>query len=167
MNLFLFLQAAIAFTIGIASLYAVYYVLNRYLSRNMGISEANSAFATLQVGVILSASMMISSIVGPGLNVIRFMNQNQFDFMNIIYSLGYVALFVFIGVLFTFLVIAAGIFIFFQLTRTNEWEEIKKNNISTAIISAALILGLALIMKDHVAGICEGLIPYPEVVGVK
>lgn len=166
MHLFIFVQAAIAFAIGITSLYSVYFILNRYLSKNMGITEANSAFATLQVGVILSTALMISSVVGPGLNAIRFVNQNNFDFMNILYSLGYVMLFVLIGVMFTFLVIAAGIFIFFQLTHINEWEEIKKNNIATALISSALILGLAIIMKDHLAGICEGLIPYPEVVGI-
>ncbi len=167
MQLFIFVQAAIAFAIGISSLYAVYYILNRYLSRNMGITEANTSFATLQVGVILSTAMMISSVVGPGLNAIRFVNQNSFEFMNILYSLGYVALFVFIGVVFTLLVVAGGVFTFFQLTQVNEWEEIKKNNVAIALISAALILGLAMIMKDHVAGICEALIPYPEVVGVR
>ena len=167
MNLFIFVQSAIAFAIGISSLYAVYYILNRYLARNMGITEANSAFAALQVGVILSTAMMISSVVGPGLNAIRFVNQNAFDFMNLLYSVGYVSLFVFIGVLFTLLVVAGGVFTFFQLTHVNEWEEIKKNNIAIAIISSALILGLAIIMKDHVAGICEALIPYPEVVGVR
>ena len=167
MNLFIFVQAAIAFAIGISSLYAVYYLLNRYLSRNMSITEANTSFAALQVGVILSTALMISSVVGPGLNAIRFVNQNEFEFMNILYSMGYVSLFVFIGVLFTLLVVAGGVFTFFQLTQVNEWEEIKKNNVAIAIISAALIMGLAIIMKDHVAGICEALIPYPEVVGVK
>jgi len=167
MNLFIFVQAAIAFAIGISSLYAVYYILNRYLSRNMGITEANNAFAALQVGVLLSTALMISSVVGPGFNAIRFVNQNSFEFMNILYSMGYVSLFVFIGVLFTLLIIAGGVFTFFQLTHVNEWEEIKKNNVAIAIISAALIVGLAIIMKDHVAAICEALIPYPEVVGMR
>jgi uncharacterized membrane protein YjfL (UPF0719 family) len=163
MNLFVFLQAAIAFLIGISALYAVYYTFNRYISRNMAITEANTSFATLQVGVLLSAALMISAIVGPGLNAIRFMNQSAFSYLNLIYSIGYVILFVVIGVLFTLLVIAGGIFIFFQLTHVNEWEELKRNNVATAMISAALIFGLALIMKDHVAGICEAMIPYPEI----
>ena len=77
----------------------------------MGITEANTSFATLQVGVILSTALMISSVVGPGLNAIRFVNQNSFEFMNILYSLGYVSLFVFIGVLFTLLVIAGGVLV--------------------------------------------------------
>jgi uncharacterized membrane protein YjfL (UPF0719 family) len=163
MNLFVFLQAAIALLIGISSLYIVYYIFNRYISRNMGIKDANTSFATLQVGVLLSTALMISSVVGPGLNAIRFVNQSEITYMNILYSAGFVSLFVIIGVLFTLLVIAGGIFIFFQLTHVNEWEEMKRNNVATALISAALILGLALIMKDHVAGICEAMIPYPEI----
>jgi uncharacterized membrane protein YjfL (UPF0719 family) len=57
--------------------------------------------------------------------------------------------------------------VLFQLTHVNEWEEIRNNNIATAIISAALILGLALIMKDHVATVCEMLIPYPQVLQIR
>jgi len=60
-----------------------------------------------------------------------------------------------------------GITVLFQLTKINEWEEIKNNNIPTAIISAALIVGLSIIMKDHVATVCEMLIPYPEVLQIR
>lgn len=95
-------------------MYAVYYILHRYLSWNMGITEANTSFATLQVGVLLATALMISAVVGPGLNAIRFVNQNEFSFVNTLYSLGYVSLFVFIGVLFTLLIIAGGIFTFFN-----------------------------------------------------
>jgi uncharacterized membrane protein YjfL (UPF0719 family) len=65
------------------------------------------------------------------------------------------------------LVIAGGILVLFQLTHVNEWEEIRKNNIASAIISAALILGLSMMMKDQVAAVCEMLIPYPEVVTIR
>jgi uncharacterized membrane protein YjfL (UPF0719 family) len=133
----------------------------------MAIREANTAFATLQVGVILATALMISSIVGPGLNAIRFMNQNNIELTTVLFSTGYVVLFVIIGILFTLLIIGGGIYTFFQLTHVNEWEEIRKNNVAIALISAALIVGLAIIMKDHVAGICEALIPYPEIRGVQ
>ena len=72
-----------------------------------------------------------------------------------------------IGMLFSFLVIGAGIVVLFQLTRVNEWEEIRRNNVPTAIISAALIVGLAFIMKDHVASVCEMLIPYPAIMQIR
>ena len=44
---------------------------------------------------------------------------------NFLLSLAYVIVFVIIGIVFTLLVIASGIFTFFQLTQINEWEEIK------------------------------------------
>ncbi len=69
--------------------------------------------------------------------------------------------------MFSFLIIAGGITILFQLTKINEWEEIKSNYIATAIISAALIVGLSIIMKDHVAAVCEMLIPHPEVLQIR
>jgi uncharacterized membrane protein YjfL (UPF0719 family) len=82
-------------------------------------------------------------------------------------SIGYVLIFLAIGMVFSLMVIAAGILILFQLTRVNEWEEIRNNNIPTAIISAALIVGLSLIMKDHVASVCEMLIPYPDLMQIR
>ncbi len=94
------------------------------------------------------------------------MNQNNIELMTVLFSVGYVLLFVVIGILFTLLIIGGAICAFFQLTHIISCVEFKKNNVSIALISAALILGLALIMKDHIAGICEALIPYPEVVGI-
>jgi uncharacterized membrane protein YjfL (UPF0719 family) len=56
---------------------------------------------------------------------------------------------------------------FFQLTHINEWQEIKNNNIPTALISAALILGMSLIMDDYIGHLCEALIPYPSVLQIR
>ena len=53
------------------------------------------------------------------------------------------------------------------ITHVNEWQEIKSNNIPTALISAALILGLSLIIKDNVSSVCEMLVPYPEVLHIR
>jgi hypothetical protein len=125
------------------------------------------SFATLQVGIILSTALLMGSIVGPGLNAIRFINQSAVDLTTVSTSIGYIAVFIFIGVLFTMMIIGGGVLVLFQMTKVNEWEEIRKNNIPVALISAALILGLTLILKDNVAGLCEALIPYPDVVGVK
>lgn len=167
MNIFIFSQVIIAFLMGVASLFLVYRLLNIYLRRAFKISELNQAFATLQTGIILSTALMVSSIIGPGLNAIRFINQSDVSFNTVSISVGYMLMFLLIGIIFTFLVIAGGIVVLFQLTRINEWEEIKKNNVPVALISAALILGLCLIMRDHVATVCEMLVPYPEVLQIR
>jgi uncharacterized membrane protein YjfL (UPF0719 family) len=167
MNTIIFLQVGIAFFMGVAALFLVYKILNFYLKRAFQIEELNMSFATLQVGIILSTALLMGSIVGPGLNAIRFINQSAVDLTTVSTSIGYIAVFIFIGVLFTMMIIGGGVLVLFQLTKVNEWEEIRKNNVPVALISAALILGLTIILKDNVAGLCEALIPYPDVVGVR
>ncbi len=167
MDMYILLQSVIAFAIGVISLFSVYKILNIYLKKTFGIEEVNTAYATLQVGILLATAMLISSVEGPAMNAIRFLNQDQISSNTVISSLGYIFMFLIIGIVFSFLVVAGGIVVLFQLTHVNEWEEIKKNNISTALISAALILGLAIIMKDHVASVCEMLIPYPSILEIR
>lgn len=167
MNTMILLQAAIAFGMGIVALFSVYRILNFYLKKAFQLGEMNTAFSTLQVGILLSTSMLVGSIIGPGMNAIRFINQSEVNFSTVSTSLGYVMMFLIIGILFSMLVIAGGILILFQLTHINEWEEIKKNNVASAMVSAALILGLSIIMKDQVASVCEMLIPYPEVLTIR
>jgi hypothetical protein len=41
------------------------------------------------------------------------------------------------------------------------------NNIPTALISAALIVGMSLIMDDYIGHLCEALIPYPSVMQIR
>lgn len=167
MNYFILIQAGIAFVMGVASLFFVYKLLNIYLKRVFKIVEVNTAYATFQVGVLLATAVLVAAIVGPGMNAIRFINQSEINFATVSTSLGYVMMFLIIGMLFSLMVIAGGIIVLFQLTHVNEWEEIKKNNIQTALISAALIIGLAWIMQDHVASVCEMLVPYPEVLQIR
>ncbi|MFM2207963.1 MAG: hypothetical protein RL213_1938 [Bacteroidota bacterium] len=167
MNYSILLQAVIAFIMGVSSLFLVYKLLNIYLKRVFKIVDINTAYATLQVGILLSTALLIAAIVGPGMNAIRFINQNDINFNTVSTSLGYIIMFLLIGMIFSMVVIAGGIIVLFQLTQVNEWEEIKNNNIATALISAALILGLALIMRDHVSSVCEMLVPYPEVLNIR
>ena len=167
MEILILLQSAVAFLTGIVSLFLTYRLLHAYLKRVFKLETMNTAYATFKAGVLLATSMLMSSVIGPGINAIRFLNQGEINSSSVSSSVGYVLIFMVIGILFSFMVIAAGIVVLFQLTQVNEWEEIRKNNVPTAIISAALIVGLAFIMKDHVATVCEMLIPYPGVLQIR
>ena len=167
MEILILLQSGVAFLTGIVSLYLMYRLLHAYLQKVFKLEAMNTAYATFKAGVLLATSMLISSVIGPGINAIRFLNQAGVNTGTISSSVGYVLIFMLIGMLFSFLVIGAGIVVLFQLTRVNEWEEIRRNNVPTAIISAALIVGLAFIMKDHVASVCEMLIPYPAIMQIR
>jgi uncharacterized membrane protein YjfL (UPF0719 family) len=143
-------------------------LLNSYLKRQFGIQEINSAFAIFQVGILLSGALIMSSVLSAGVNAIQYLNQGeQLSVNNILMSLTYVVLFIAIGIVFTLLVIAASVYTYFQLTQVNEWDQIKQNNIATALISAAFILGISLIMDEYVGQLCEALIPYPSVLQIR
>lgn len=167
MKTVIILQALIAFGIGITSLLIVYKLLNSYLRKRFQIDEKNTAYGIFQTGIILSTALILSSIIDPGVNAIRFINQDSVNMNGILLSAGYVILFMVIGIAFTFLTIAGGVLTLFQMTHVNEWEELKNNNTTIALISAAIILGLAYIVDDYVGHLCEIIVPYPDVLQIK
>jgi uncharacterized membrane protein YjfL (UPF0719 family) len=94
----------------------------------------------------------------------RFLNpDNNFTSQSIISSFGYITMFVLIGLFCTILVIGSGLLVLFQLTKVNEGEEIRKNNIGISLITIAIILGLSIIVDEYVGALCETLIPYPAI----
>jgi hypothetical protein len=128
------------------------------------IEEENNSFSIFQTGIIISGAFILSSIISPAINALRFLNpDNNFTSQSIISSLGYITMFVLIGLFCTILVIASGLLILFQLTKVNEGDEIKKNNIAISLITVAIILGLSIIVDEYVGAMCETLIPYPSI----
>ena len=162
------IQVLVAFGAGLASLSLLYRILNTIMKKRFQIEEANTAFAIFQVAILLSGSLILTSVLSAAVNAIQFLNQgSQFSFSSFATSFLYVLAFILIGLLFTLLVIFTSMAAFFQLTQINEWEQIKLNNIPTALISSALILGMSLIMDDYIGHLCEALIPYPSMLQIR
>ena len=166
MNTIVIIQTIVAYFIGIMSLVMVNNILNGYLRRKFQISERNLAYGILQIAIILATAMILSSVIDPGVNAIRLLNQGDQSFTKMAISVGYVFLFMLIGITFTFLTIASSVFALFQMTHVNEWEEIKNNNYVIAMISGAIILGLAMIMDNYVGNLCEAIVPYPDLMSI-
>jgi len=168
MKSIIIIQVFVAFIAGISCLFLLYRILNNILRKRFEIEEANNAFAIFQIGILLSGSLILSSVIDPAINAIQFLNQGkEFNLQTFTTSLIYVITFLIIGVVFTLAVIFISMAAFFQLTNINEWEQIKMNNIPTALISASMILGMSLIMDDYVGHLCEALIPYPSVLQIR
>jgi uncharacterized membrane protein YjfL (UPF0719 family) len=168
MKSIIIIQVLIAFVSGLGALFLLYRLLNYFMRKRFQIEETNNAFAIFQVGIILSGSLILSSVLSAAVNAIQYLNKaGAFNMQSFLISLAYVVVFVIIGIFFTLAVIASSVFIFFQLTQINEWEQIKLNNIPTALISAALILGLSMIMDDYIGHLCEALIPYPAILQIR
>ncbi len=168
MKSIIIIQVFIAFVFGLSALFLLYRLLNYFMRKRFQIEETNTSFAIFQVGILLSGSLILSSVLSAAVNAIQFLNQAaNFNMQSLMISLAYVVIFVFIGIIFTLALIASAVFIFFQLTQINEWDQIKLNNIPTALISAALILGLSMIMDDYIGHLCEALIPYPAIMQIR
>ena len=44
----------------------------------------------------------------------------------------------------------------------NEFQEIKKNNIAVAILTATIIISISLLVKESMYLLLETFVPYPE-----
>ena len=163
MSYLVFVQVVLAFVVGMGSLYAIYRFTDLILKRQYGIEEINNSLSVFQTGIIISTAFLLSSVIAPASNALRFLTQDGLSSMTILLSIAYVVGFVVVGLVSSALVIWGGVTIFFQLTAVNEIEELKKDTIATSLITSAMILGLAIIMSDYVGHLCEALIPYPDI----
>jgi uncharacterized membrane protein YjfL (UPF0719 family) len=83
-----------------------------------------------------------------------------------IHSLGFVFVFIIIGIIITILTVFFALLSIFFLTHIDEIQELKNNNIAVAILTISFILGLSLIINDYVGSLCEMIIPYPSVLNI-
>ena len=167
MNVLILIQALLAFSIGMASLFTVYKVLESYLKKQFQVTELNMALSVFLTGILLATANLLSSVVSPAMNAIRFLTQDSLSVAAVASSAIYIISFLLIGLNASLLVTWGGVTIFFQVTKVDEMEELKKNNAATALITAAFVLGISIVLRDYVGHLCESLVPYPEVLNIK
>ena len=167
MNVLILIQALLAFSIGMASLFTVYKVLDSYLKKQFEVTELNMAFSVFLTGILLATANLLSSVVSPAMNAIRFLTQDSLSVAAVASSAIYIISFLLIGLIASLLVTWGGVTIFFQVTKVDEMEELKKNNAATALITAAFVLGISIVLRDYVGHLCESLVPYPDVLNIK
>jgi uncharacterized membrane protein YjfL (UPF0719 family) len=167
MNVLILIQALLAFSIGMASLFTVYKVLESYLKKQFEVTELNMAFSVFLTGILLATANLLSSVVSPAMNAIRFLTQDSLSVAAVASSAIYIISFLLIGLIASLLVTWGGVTIFFQVTKVDEMKELKNNNAATALITAAFVLGISIVLRDYVGHLCESLVPYPEVLNIK
>ena len=125
------------------------------------------AFSVFLTGILLATANLLSSVVSPAMNAIRFLTQDSLSVAAVASSAIYIISFLLIGLIASLLVTWGGVTIFFQVTIVDEMEELKKNNAATALVTAAFVLGISIVLRDYVGHLCESLVPYPEVLNIK
>ena len=125
------------------------------------------AFSVFLTGILLATANLLSSVVSPAMNAIRFLTQDSLSVAAVASSAIYIISFLLIGLIASLLVTWGGVTIFFQVTKVDEMKELKNNNAATALITAAFVLGISIVLRDYVGHLCESLVPYPEVSNIK
>lgn len=140
-----------------------YKLLKWLFFRSEELEEDNKAFIIFTSGVVLSIGLILSEILPSITNVIRLATTQtaQIDTSTIaLYSLLYLG----IGFLAAILINASVFLLFSILTKgLNEFQAIKNNNTSTAILVVAILLSITIMVKGSIALLISSLIPYPEV----
>ena len=133
MNVLILIQALLAFSIGMASLFTVYKVLESYLKKQFEVTELNMAFSVFLTGILLATANLLSSVVSPAMNAIRFLTQDSLSVAAVASSAIYIISFLLIGLIASLLVTWGGVTIFFQVTKVDEMKELKNIFLKTGL----------------------------------
>jgi len=156
-------EILISIVISVVIIYLSYSLLHKLFFKKLDLKGGNTAFTVFTAGVVLSIGLILSEIVPSITNIVR-LSTTQTDQIDYSTILQYSGLYLLIGFLVAFIINAAVFFLFSMLTRgINEFEAIKENNISVAILVVATLLSITLIVKESIALLIGSLIPYPEV----
>lgn len=144
-------------------IFVSYKILKWLFFKNETLEGGNLAFTIFTGGIILSIGIILSEILPSVTNVIR-LSLNQSEALDVILITKYSGLYLFIGFLMALLINGTVFFLFSILTKsTNEFKEIKKNNLAVAILVVTILISITLIVKDTIALLISSLVPYPQV----
>jgi len=144
-------------------IWITYQVVQRIIFRNNTGEAGNASVAVLLSAIILCMGILIQESANPIMNAFRlFLNQDlsyQAIFLKMLKVMG---IYLGMAVVFGFIINLIGILLFTSLTRNiNEWQAIRENNISVAILTGVIIIVLTLAFKDVMSLIFESWVPYP------
>lgn len=144
-------------------IWITYQVVQRIIFRNNTGEAGNVSVAVLLSAIILCMGILIQESANPIMNAFRlFLNQDlsyQAIFLKMLKVMG---IYLGMAVIFGFIINLIGILLFTSLTRNiNEWQAIRENNISVAILTGVIIIVLTLAIKDGMSLIFESWVPYP------
>jgi uncharacterized membrane protein YjfL (UPF0719 family) len=157
------LQLGLSLFLGMAILYLTYQVVRKVLAKRYQITEHNTSFSIFLSAILFSVGYIVSSVIEPLLSTFRMLTGNISEISTLILEFSKYLLFFFsISTLIALIINAIGVTLFTRLTHINEFEEIKKNNVSVAITTAAIIIVMTLFAKDGVVFLLESIVPYPS-----
>ncbi|SHJ31954.1 DUF350 domain-containing protein [Aquimarina spongiae] len=157
-----FIEIALAILISVLILFISFKILQRVFFKDVALGENNMAFSVFTAGIILSIGIILSEIIPSITNIVRLSmsTEDEISFGKIIQ---YSGLYLLIGFGFAVVINTSVFLLFSALTKgVNEFKDIQRNNLSTAIVVSATLLSITLIAKDSISLLISALVPYPE-----
>lgn len=149
--------------ISVVVIYISYSILHKLFFKKVDLNAGNKAFSIFTAGIVLSVGLILSEIIPSITNIVR-LSTTQTDSVDMATIVQYGGLYLLIGFLAGIIINASVFFLFSFLTRgVNEFEAIKNNDISVAIVVVATLLSITFIVKESIALLVSSLIPYPQV----
>jgi uncharacterized membrane protein YjfL (UPF0719 family) len=158
-------EIGISIVIGVTLLYFTYRIINRFVKNKLDIKSDNISFSIFTSSILFAVAYLISGIKSPILNSLKMLTNNpDYDGLLVLDGLKYTGLFLTIIIITIALVIFISVKLFTYMTKSiNEFQEIKKNNIAVAILTATIIISISLLVKESMYLLLETFVPYPEV----
>jgi uncharacterized membrane protein YjfL (UPF0719 family) len=157
------LELSLSLVIGVFILYVSYLVISRFIQSRFHIEQNNVAYAVLTAAILFSVGLIISGTIQPILSAVRVLNDTQAPTLTIALEVvQYVLLFLVISMVVALVTNLSGLYLFMSLTKVDEFEEIRKNNLAVGIISGTIVVIVAIFVRDSVGLLLESIIPYPK-----
>ena len=159
------IEIVISLFFGVTLLYFTYRIINKFVKKKFDINSDNISFSIFTSSILFSVAYLISGIKSPILNSLKMLGNNP-DYEGSLFldSFKYSGLFLSIIIITIAIVIFIAIKLFtYMTTDINEFEEIKKNNIAVAILTATIIISISLLVKESLYLLLESFVPYPDI----
>lgn len=159
------IEIVISLFFGVTLLYFSYRTINKLVKNKFEINLDNVSYSIFSSSVLFSVAYLISGIKSPILNSLKMLsNDPNYEGSMILDSFKYSGIFLFIIIITIAIVIFISIKLFtYMTTDINEFEEIKKNNIAVAILTATIIISISLLVKESLYLLLESFVPYPDI----
>ena len=162
------IEIVISLFFGVTLLYFSYRTINKLVKNKFEINLDNVSYSIFSSSILFSVAYLISGIKSPILNSLKMLsNDPNYEGSMILDSFKYSGIFLFIIIITIAIVIFISIKLFtYMTTDINEFEEIKKNNIAVAILTATIIISISLLVKESLYLLLESFVPYPDILNI-
>lgn len=154
--------------IGMLILFFSFSLITVYAKRKYGIAYYNTSFAILKASILFSVGFLMHSVIEPLNYAFRvIVSDGDVSGIGLVLSLaGAAGMYFLIGGLYSIVVVLISLKLFTWLTsvfnKISELEEIKKDNMSIGIVTGAVVIVMAILLKNGLVVLLESMTYLPE-----